>query len=549
LALGAAPMTIPPLADAARLAAAVTAAAGVLGAAALLLYLPRDDLAREGDESLDALCPRPPPAETDCSWPSKEGCSHLRPLRLTVSLDLPPEQRWRAIAGEPGFAKVLHGVIVRLYSRFVQRRLMQTPVGWLYAGLIRPCSLWTLPPVGRAARLVCRKLLEKHGGAEAVAETLFGAEYAAEMRGLCAASGLDLGDVIVCNAVFEAAAACTSAVATLPDGTIVHGRNLDYPEVYMRAAVCAVRFVRRGEEGREATAYDATVLLPCVGAWDGVRPRAFSLSLNTRHKSVHQQPVGEEACTYSSFDGGPLRTLRRNWRCFLAGEWGGSPFFSAARRALPLPLLMRAALEHRLTFGAALRFLATEPQGGLSYITIGGTRRGEGAVITRARRTAADVRTLFDYSDAGDEEGGGEKGASRWALVQTNHDHWLVDPPPFNDGAGCDGNRREAALAKLGTAPPNVCPTPPSPPPLSPSSPSPPLVRSPEGMCASLMWELLGACPNLREDGSSVWSCVGEAARGTWELRFSTGLHDEAEPCPYWISGGGGAGKVPTSGR
>ena len=68
-------------------------------------------------------------------------------------------------------------------------------------------------------------------------------------------------------------------------------------------------------------------------------------------------------------------------------------------------------------------------------------------------------------------------------------------------------------------------------------------------MSASLMWELLGACPNLREDGSSVWSCVGEAARGTWELRFSTGLHDEAELCPYWISGGGGAGKVPTSGR
>ena len=88
---------------------------------------------------------------------------------------------------------------------------------------------------------------------------------------------------------------------------------------------------------------------------------------------------------------------------------------------------------------------ATAPQGGLSYIALAGTKRGEGAIITRARRCAADVRTLFDYGD----------GAQRWALVQTNHDHWLVDPVPAADG-GFGADRAGPAMGRMGLARPGL---------------------------------------------------------------------------------------------
>ena len=82
--------------------------------------------------------------------------------------------------------------------------------------------------------------------------------------------------------------------------------------------------------------------------------------------------------------------LLRNWRHFF-WERCEPTALCTSTRALALPLLIRKTLTIEGSFGSALHALATEPQGGLSYLIIAGIKANEGAVITRARRCAADV--------------------------------------------------------------------------------------------------------------------------------------------------------------
>ena len=198
----------------------------------------------------------------------------------------------------------------------------------------------------------------------------------------------------VANAVYEIGGACTSVVAELPDGTIVHGRNFDYPEQYARSATQA-RFVRTGESGAQTTKKGKSrkktqktprrptagpvprqPMLPIVGLIDGVRPGVCSISVNTRHKQAHQQPIGGAASTYFSLEGGLVAMLRRNWSVFLFGGFAGNAFCEKSQRPLDVSHLIRRTLEDARTFGGALRRLATAPQAGLSYLTVGGTERG-----------------------------------------------------------------------------------------------------------------------------------------------------------------------------
>jgi hypothetical protein len=153
---------------------------------------------------------------------------------LVVDLDLPPDKRWAHIAGDPEFAKELNTVLDCLFTRFLQKHIAITLPGRLYA-LLRHLTLRLLPPAGYGIRNINRMLCARAGIYDAAQtagplESLFGAEYAAEMRGLAAAAGLDLADVLAANGVYELGGGCTSIVAEMPDGSMVHGRNFDYAE-------------------------------------------------------------------------------------------------------------------------------------------------------------------------------------------------------------------------------------------------------------------------------------------------------------------------------
>merc|ERR1719482_210223 len=124
------------------------------------------------------------------------------------------------------------------------------------------------------------------------------AEYAGEIRGIAASSGLPVIDIFLFNIMQEldsgATPGCTSLVAQGKDGSLVHGRNLDFGLAMgwnhtehqwamtdrLRPLVMNVRFQRGGQ-----TLYRGTQLLGYVGVMSGMRDGAFSATIDTRHGS------------------------------------------------------------------------------------------------------------------------------------------------------------------------------------------------------------------------------------------------------------------------
>mmetsp|Transcript_30555 Transcript_30555/g.29991 ORF Transcript_30555/g.29991 Transcript_30555/m.29991 type:complete len:84 (-) Transcript_30555:560-811(-) len=76
------------------------------------------------------------------------------------------------------------------------------------------------------------------------------------------------------NYIYELQAYCTSIVARQADGTIIHGRNLDFePTDPMRDLTFIADFVKDGE-----TVFQAVQFAGIIGVYTGVRKGGFSVS-------------------------------------------------------------------------------------------------------------------------------------------------------------------------------------------------------------------------------------------------------------------------------
>ena len=83
-------------------------------------------------------------------------------------------------------------------------------------------------------------------------------------------------ELVFANCLYELQSFCTSIVASQADGTIVHGRVMDFDyNEYLRSIAYKAKFVR-GEEH----VYDAVLFGGTVGIYTGMKPNAFSVSIN-----------------------------------------------------------------------------------------------------------------------------------------------------------------------------------------------------------------------------------------------------------------------------
>ncbi|EGD73962.1 hypothetical protein PTSG_05656 [Salpingoeca rosetta] len=212
-------------------------------------------------------------------------------------------------------------------------------------------------------------------------DNALGQPWADEMRGAADALDVDVGDVVLANLYYEADTACTSIVAQRSNGTIFHGRNLDFNLPDLQQTTVEVSF-QHGEQG--PTLYRATTYAGYVGILTGMRPDGFSVSLDERWTK-----------------NGTL------WDNLL----------DALKGYHPVGFVLRTALEEQKTFDQAVQYLSTVKLITVSYIIVGGVRANEGAVITRERESAIDVWRIA-YPN-------------RWFLVETNYDHWK--PVPASD--------------------------------------------------------------------------------------------------------------------
>ena len=227
--------------------------------------------------------------------------------------------------------------------------------------------------------------------------------YNMEIVGIALAGDVTLGEVLLGNLLYELTAfnssrvllgkkACTSIVAEADNGTVYHGRNLDYSIAkYLRNMTIIVDFQSSGK-----TVYTGTTFVGYAGLLTGQRPHAYTITLDQRDK----------------------------------GEWwlNALDALISGRHTVTGFLIRNTLADTSLSFGDAILSLAYEPLIAPCYLIVGGVDSNEGVVITRDRTAALDIWRL-------------NTAKGRWFLVETNYDHW--DPPPPSD------DRRDPAIKAM----------------------------------------------------------------------------------------------------
>lgn len=246
-------------------------------------------------------------------------------------------------------------------------------------------------------------------------------DYKGELQGIATASGIDVGEITVLNLVYQLEdlfvncsawnttgpgcdsqfpiGLCTSIIAQDASGNIVHGRNLDFnftPE--LNELIANIEFQRGGK-----TIFTGTTLVGFVGIMNGMKPDAFSYSINARDRG------GDVLENFASLLTGNCRTPTQH---------------------------ARLIFESCEDYACAKRKFQSKKLANPVYYTIGGSKAGEGAVITRDRLKTADVLELSSITNTIHKvsvwppaiKKHKVRGFEPWYKLQTNYDNWK-DPP------------------------------------------------------------------------------------------------------------------------
>ena len=182
--------------------------------------------------------------------------------------------------------------------------------------------------------------------------------------------------VVLVNSLYELESWCTSIIAKMQNGTIIHSRNLDFDNAsLMRTITYTATFERDGKY-----LFDATMFAGTVGIYTGMRAGAFSISENQRQ--------------FNEQESGLIENILMLFSGYSEISW-----------------LIRETLTVCSDFDCAYYKLKDDPVCALGYIILAGTHGDDGVVISRNRFDSAH-RTWLNSS------------INQWFIVQTNNDHW-----------------------------------------------------------------------------------------------------------------------------
>ncbi|KAL7841069.1 hypothetical protein SRHO_G00247600 [Serrasalmus rhombeus] len=210
-----------------------------------------------------------------------------------------------------------------------------------------------------------------------------------EIKGIAAASGVPLGEVVLFNIFYEVFTVCTSLVAEAPDGNLIHARNLDFGlfmgwDLKNRSWVITEKLkplvVNIDFRRSNRTVFKSTNFAGYVGMLTGMRPHVFTLTMNERF----------------SLNGGYIGIL----------EW-----ILGKRDGMWMSFLTRSVLENATSYTEAKKLLSDTKLLAPAYFILGGNQTGEACIITRSR-------THNIYPLEIDLKHG------RWYVLETNYDHW-----------------------------------------------------------------------------------------------------------------------------
>jgi len=234
--------------------------------------------------------------------------------------------------------------------------------------------------------------------------------YGDELRGIGAAVGLPLGDVLLYNIFYEIDTVCTSIVAEDEQGKLYHARNLDFgvflgwnekshdwsvTEI-LRKSIINVDWMKNGQ-----LVFRSVNFAGYVGVYNGVRPKKFTITNNQR----------------SDKGGGLVGILK--WLKGDTSAW--------------VQLLTREVLETADSYDEAITKLSTTTIMAPVYYIVGGSKPGEGAIIARSREGIVETVKL------------NPKTANGWYILEDNYDP--SGTPLFIDDRRTPGNQ---CMQKLG---------------------------------------------------------------------------------------------------
>lgn len=170
------------------------------------------------------------------------------PLTFKIDLSLPPNERFTEVA-------------VHFKDHVEEMRdFMYGKIGWLGAFIAK--AIWSLDV------LIPSMQPERYH----------------EIKGFFSTIDMEVWEGMAINYVYEYGAFCTSIVARQADGTIIHGRNLDFALTkYIRNLTYHAEFYD-GEHFK----YSANMFAGHMGVFTGFKSGGFSISENERIPSVQK---------------------------------------------------------------------------------------------------------------------------------------------------------------------------------------------------------------------------------------------------------------------
>ncbi|CAG9311978.1 unnamed protein product [Blepharisma stoltei] len=199
-------------------------------------------------------------------------------------------------------------------------------------------------------------------------------EFKQELQGMAQTVNITYKEAAFLNFMYEYNAFCTSIVVRLTNGTIIHGRNLDYDsEEFLRNTTVVIDVTKDGK-----LLYTSVGFAWYLGVGTGISYSGFSITQNQR-------------------DSGSK--LDNNYALFLGYQgdlWA-----------------IRQALINENSYEDAFTYLYNAKLADATYYILGGVNENDGSVIVRDRAQTVDAPKL---------------NSTTWYLVQTNYDPWLVDP-------------------------------------------------------------------------------------------------------------------------
>jgi acid ceramidase len=101
-------------------------------------------------------------------------------------------------------------------------------------------------------------------------------EYYQEISGIAEATGIPIDEALMLNYIYEFDSYCSSIIARLSNGTIIHERNLDF---YFPNETRVLVYIGKFYDGDEYL-FDSVMFAGVVGFSTAFKPGAFSISLN-----------------------------------------------------------------------------------------------------------------------------------------------------------------------------------------------------------------------------------------------------------------------------